>query len=432
MPLINPIPRNQNSQKVDGLDRLISASDTFARLKEIGVTLGVTRIADITGLDRVGIPVYSAIVPCSADEISVYNGKGVRPIDAKVGALMEAIERQTALKTRLPFIEATYRQLSQRERTLDPWKINQALFEHFTPESLCSWVRGTDLFSQEEVWVPAHLAGYLWNDVPHGSPYKVSDSNGLASGNNRLEAIYHALCELIERDAWTFAELGGSFLPAARRHVVGGSIAAVPTDDLEHCPCVEVAADDELLRAFHEAGLSLQVREITSAVRVPAFIASVGDESTFGLPMAHVGFGCSPNTRIALHRAISEVAQARCVDIQSVREDIVDSMAPKDMFSIHTRRVAAVNRRSWVLGDSQTRRPFETIESHHFDDLEQDFQWVLNRLETAGLSEAIVVDFTPECATHSVVRVIIPGIELWASDHGRVGPRALEFWRRHA
>jgi len=431
LPHISPNPRNPSSQKVDGLDRVIDASETFARLREIGNTFGVTRLADITGLDRVGIPVYSAIVPSSDDGISVYNGKGVRPIDAKVGALMESIERQTALKTRLPYIETSYSQLSQQGRTLDPWKINQALFEDFTPDSMCSWVHGTDLFSGEDVWVPAHLAGYLWNDVPHGSPYKVSDSNGLASGNNRLEAVYHALCELIERDAWTFAELGASFLPAARRQVIlGGS--GDQSDDLEHCPCVEIPGDNELFRAFQEAGLSLQVRDITSSLQVPAFFASVADESIFGFPMAHAGFGCSPNAHVALRRAISEVAQSRCVDIQGVREDIVDSNAPKELFTAHTKRIAVVNQKSWAVGGSRIRRPFEAIESHSFDDLNQDVRWLMERLETAGLSEAIVVDFTPDCTTHSVVRVIVPGIELWASDHGRVGPRAVEFWNQHA
>jgi YcaO-like protein with predicted kinase domain len=431
LPLINPSLRNPSSQKVDGLDRVIGASETFLRLKEIGNSLGVTRIADITGLDRIGIPVYSAIVPSSEDGISVYNGKGLRPIDAKVGALMESIERQTALKNRLPYVEATYSRLSQQARTLDPWKINQALFEDFTPESLCSWVRGTDLFSGEKVWVPAHLAGYLWNDVPHGSPFTVNDSNGLASGNNRLEAVYHALCELIERDAWSFAELGASFLPAARSQVIGDRSGG-QSDDLEHCPCVEIPEDNELFRAFQESGLSLQVRDITSALRVPAFLASVTDENIFGFPMAHVGFGCNPNAHVALRRAITEVAQSRCVDIQSVREDIVASSAPKETFAPHTRRIAVVNRKSWVLGESRTRRPFEAIESHSFYDLNQDLQWLMGQLETGGLSEAIVVDFSPDCTTHSVVRVIVPGIELWASNHGRVGPRAVEFWKQHA
>ncbi|MGD0648149.1 MAG: YcaO-like family protein [Acidobacteriaceae bacterium] len=431
MPPINTSPRNLSSQKVDGLDRVFGASETFDRLREIGNTLGVRRMADITGLDRVGIPVYSAIVPLSDDALSVYNGKGLRPIDAKVGALMESIERQTALKARLPYIEATYRQLSQQARTLDPWKINQALFEDFTPESLCSWVRGTDLFSGEQVWVPAHLAGYLWNDVPHRSPFTVNDSNGLASGNNRLEAVYHALCELIERDSWSLAELGASFLPAARSQIIRGSSAG-HSDDLEHCPSVEIPQDNELFRAFREAGLDLQVRDISSALQVPAFVASVADESIFGFPMAHAGFGCNPNANVALRRAITEVAQSRCVDIQSVREDIVDSNAPKETFAPHTKRIAVINRRSWVTAESRTRRPFEAIESHRFDDLNQDLQWLMERLQSAGLSEAIVVDFTPGCTTHSVVRVIVPGIELWASDHGRVGPRAVEFWNQHA
>jgi YcaO-like protein with predicted kinase domain len=431
LPPINTSPRNPSSHKVDGLDRVFGASETFDRLREIGKTLGVTRIADITGLDRVGIPVYSAIVPSSDDGISVYNGKGLRLIDAKVGALMESIERQTALKARLPYIEATYSQLSQQARTLDPWKINQALFEDFTPESLCSWVRGTDLFSGEQVWVPAHLAGYLWNDVPHRSPFTVNDSNGLASGNNRLEAVYHALCELIERDSWSLAELGASFLPAARSQIIHGSSVG-HSDDLEHCPTVEIPRDNELFRAFREAGLDLQVRDITSALQVPAFVASVADESIFGFPMAHAGFGCNPNADVALRRAITEVAQSRCVDIQSVREDIVDANAPKETFAPHTKRIAVINRRSWVTAESRTRRSFEAIESRSFADLNQDLQWLMERLEIAGLSEAIVVDFTPDCRTHSVVRVIVPGIELWASDHGRVGPRAVEFWGQHA
>src|ERR1700737_3090477 len=91
--------------KVDGIERSLPATETLASVAAVAGSLGVTRLADITGLDRVGIPVYSAVVPNSDDVLSVYNGKGTRPVDAKAGALMEAVERQTALNTRLPFIE---------------------------------------------------------------------------------------------------------------------------------------------------------------------------------------------------------------------------------------------------------------------------------------------------------------------------------------
>jgi ribosomal protein S12 methylthiotransferase accessory factor len=390
----------------------------------------VTRIADITGLDRIGIPVYSAIVPCSDDGISVYNGKGSRPIDAKTGALMEAIERQTALKARLPYIEESYVELKKKARALDPWSVNQPIFEDFNSESPCTWVSGQDLLSGEACWVPAQLGGYLWNELPHGSPYKMHDTSGLASGNNYLEAVCHALCELMERDAWTFAELGASYLPTMRWRMLAGRSAG-HSDDLDYCPEVEVPGGNDLLRAFREAGFEPQVRDVTSSLGVPTFLASVVDESVAGFPMAHLGFGCSPNAEVALRRALTEVAQTRCVDIQGVREDIIEADAPKEIFAPHTRRILAVDRTRWPLGRSRACRPFQAIASQTFEDMHQDLQWLLHRLEAAGLTQAVVVDFTPDDTTHSVVRVIVPGIEHWASNHGRIGERATQFWRSH-
>ena len=52
----------------------------------------------IQGLsDRLGIPIWSAVVPKSFDMLSVYNGKGLVDIDSKVGAVMETVERHAGL-----------------------------------------------------------------------------------------------------------------------------------------------------------------------------------------------------------------------------------------------------------------------------------------------------------------------------------------------
>ncbi len=60
---------------------------------------GVTRIAEITHLDRIGIPVYSAIRPGAAEgAVSIYAGKGVTQPQAKASAMMEAFERYSAEK----------------------------------------------------------------------------------------------------------------------------------------------------------------------------------------------------------------------------------------------------------------------------------------------------------------------------------------------
>ena len=417
--------------KIDGIERTVPAAETIRRVAKTAESLGVTRLADITGLDRIGIPVYSSVVPRSRDSLSVYNGKGARPVDAQAGALMEAIERQTALNVRPPHIEASFSQLSASANALDPKTVNQKLSDDYSDHRTYSWIEGRDFLTGEPWWVPAKLAGYLWHDLPHPSCFEINDTNGLASGNCRQEAICHALCELAERDTWTFTELGAHHLPRQRRSLVYGHRAKDGPDDLEMFPCVDVGAN-ELLDKFHAVDLFPVIRDLTSELQVPAIFASVADEHITNFPMAHSGMGAHPDVNVALRRALSELAQSRCVDIQGVREDILPPNASADCFSLHTRRISAVDRSSWYLGPSQTTRRLKEIASHEFDGIEDDIDFLVQRFQACGLNRMIVVDLTPDETTYSVVRVIVPGIELWATDHGRLGARALAFWKKHA
>src|SRR5580698_6625053 len=143
--------------KVDGIQRFIPAAETVISAASVAESLGVTRIADITGLDHVGIPVCSAIVPDSADNLSVYNGKGLRPVDAKAGALMEAIERQIALKSRPPMVEDSYARLRELAPTLNPCSINYELAANYSNDRTYSWCQGVEIFSGEPHYVPAKL-----------------------------------------------------------------------------------------------------------------------------------------------------------------------------------------------------------------------------------------------------------------------------------
>ena len=417
--------------KVDGIERVVPAATTIKRVAQAADALGVTRLADITGLDRVGIPVYSSVVPKSRDTLSVYNGKGLRPIDAQAGALMEAIERQTALNARPPFMEGSFLEVSETHRVLDPKHINQKLADDYSEDRPYSWIEGLDIVSGESWWVPAKLAGYLWDDVPHPSCFEMNDTTGIASGNCRQEAICHALCELAERDAWTMAELGAHQLPRQRRSLARGHKAKDGPDDLEMFPCIEIGSN-ELLDRFHVADLFPIVRDITSELQIPTVFASVWDEHIAGFPMAHSGMGSHPNVNVALRRALTELAQSRCVDIQGVREDIAPPGVEADFFSLHTRRITAIDRDTWYLGPSKSKRPLESIASNEFDSLEGDLAFLMDRFAACGLNRIIVVEFTAADVPYSVVRVIAPGIELWATDRGRLGRRAVDFWKKHA
>jgi ribosomal protein S12 methylthiotransferase accessory factor len=417
-------------RKVDGIERVIPAEETMRRVASIAAAMGVTRLADITGLDRVGIPVYSSVVPDSNDDLSVYNGKGTRRIDAQAGAVMEALERQTALRARPPCIEGTYADLSKNRMVLDPKSINQELSPRYSENSVYSWIEGVEIHSGEPCLVPAKLAGYLWREFPHPSCFLINDTTGIAAGNCREEAICHALCELAERDAWTMAEIGAHQLPQ-RRSLALGLHAKDGPDDLEMFPCLDLGPND-LLERFHQAGLFPIVHDITSDLGVPTVFASVTDEHISGFPMAHSGIGCHPDMQVAVRRALTELAQSRCVDIQAVREDIQSPDAPADSFSLHTRRIRAIDRNSWYFGQSRRRRPLAEAVSYPHSTIEEDLDFLFHRFRGNGLRTIIVVDFTPPQGCYSVVRVIVPGVELWATDHGRIGPRALAFWKRNA
>src|SRR6516162_6684620 len=133
-----------NFRKVPGTQRTVTPEETYDRIVEGARALGVTRLADITGLDRVGIPTYSAIVPRSNDRISVYTGKGIARMDAKVGALMEAIERQTALRAKPQIIIGSVESLQKCNAVLDPAEAKDELLADYSTTCEYAWVFGQE------------------------------------------------------------------------------------------------------------------------------------------------------------------------------------------------------------------------------------------------------------------------------------------------
>ncbi|HTW48892.1 MAG TPA: YcaO-like family protein [Acidobacteriaceae bacterium] len=417
-------------RKLPGSQRTLPAEETIARALPLARTLGVTRLTDITGLDRVGIPTWSAIVPKSEDLLSVYNGKGLRHIDAKAGALMEAIERQTALRARLPLIVGSYEELRRTHELVDPRELKETLSPDYAETRTYAWVEGEDLLSQRKVLVPASYAGYFWKHLPHPPCFAYSSSNGISAGNVREEAICQALCELIERDAWTLAELAGHVLPWVRHRMASPGTLDSAVDDFEAVPSLELDGDPgfELLK---QAGLLPVLHDITSDLAIPTVYAAIADETIPGYPMVHGGLGTHPDAAVAARRALTEAAQSRCVDIQGIREDIDPADRPATRFNLHSRRVKDVNRRQWHLGYSRVRKRLEDLPSVANADIGDDLQHILARMRACAIGQVVVVDFTPPDAAFPVVRAIVPELEAWSVNKGPLGRRALHYWRSH-
>jgi len=73
---MSAIKIDPNIKYLEGTQRVFDPETTLSKTTKLLPNIGVTRIANITDLDRVGIPVFSAIRPsAAAGAISIYSGK---------------------------------------------------------------------------------------------------------------------------------------------------------------------------------------------------------------------------------------------------------------------------------------------------------------------------------------------------------------------
>jgi len=360
----------------------------------------VTRVADITGLDRIGIPTYCCVRPLAQRcSVTVTCGKGLRRLDAKVGAAMEAIEYYSSEPSNHSRIVARASELEGAY--VNPVALILPSWAGQVHTGALEWIAGWDLCNEARAWVPANTAFFPYD--PKGSGFLFTPTtNGLAAGNTIEESICHGLAELIERDAWSLA---------CARLRVGFATDKYPSLDPKTMP----RAARCLVERFRQSGVELFVRVITSDVGLAAFHACSLEKEGASQFLAHEGMGAHPDAEVALIRAITEVAQSRAADIQGSREDLRFWRA---------RGLQRIDGREWVFQRS-TLLPFEEIPSYVFTDVLDDICLMLRMLQRRGLPQCVAVDLTRPEIGIPVVRMVVPGLEISSVDPWRVGPRVL-------
>ena len=218
-----------------GVVRTISPSETIRRVTPLMASIGVTRVAEVTQLDRVGIPNFMSVRPRDRGPgISYYNGKGVTKSAAKAGAMMEAIEHYSAEHCDLPIFYATYREMKKRGAVVDPRELLVPQVREYQPKLRLEWIEGFDLISSRTTYVPLNAVVCPY-EAQRGVAIFYASTNGLASGNTIEEALCHALCEVIERDALAIALTSLELAPAIGRVLAAAGLTSrnlrVPNTD---------------------------------------------------------------------------------------------------------------------------------------------------------------------------------------------------------
>ncbi len=384
-----------------GTHRVCPPEETLARLRPLTAQMGITRVANVTGLDRVGIPVVTVARPNSRS-VAVSQGKGLTLAAAKASGLMEAAELWHAEHITKPVKLATWEEMCREHRVADPDRLPRT--DGCDPNASLLWIEGRDLVAGEPVWVPFELVSTNYTlPFPPGSGSFQASSNGLASGNHMLEAVCHGLCEVVERDASTLWRLTGD---ARDRLSVDPSSVTDP-------PC------RGLLDRFAAADLAVRIWDTTSDVGVASLCCLVTERSgEFADP--EYGNGCHPAREVALARALTEAAQARLTYVTGTRDDY-----PVDAWEPSRRR-----RRRDACGDVDAApvplEPFDSVPSFTASSLVDDLDRMLALLRATGLDQVIAIDLSKDALGLPVVRIVVPGLE-GPNDEGsgyRPGTRA--------
>jgi hypothetical protein len=145
----NKTPGNVTEGKLDlgGTLRARDAASTLAWIRPLLPHFGVTRVANITGLDRIGIPVWICIHP-NGRSLSVSQGKGVTPELAQVSAVMESIECHHSEHVRPPDLVASHRTVRRRHEVVAPRQLQPGIrWKAYDDSRPIAWIRGSDLAS---------------------------------------------------------------------------------------------------------------------------------------------------------------------------------------------------------------------------------------------------------------------------------------------
>jgi ribosomal protein S12 methylthiotransferase accessory factor len=369
-------------------------SETLALILPVARAIGVSRLAEVTGLDRIGIPVFQAIRPLSRS-LTVSQGKGITPDAARVSALMEAIELHQA-----EAIEAeTFGTATPTEAAL--WRRVPAAFEQdrgFDPTVPRGWVHGVDLLGGGAVRVPHGLVS-MDCTIPHGDDLW-PNTNGLASGNDAIEAQVGALCEAIERDSharWIAAS------PSTRR------LTAIDPDSIDD------RAGRWLVAKVTGAGLRCALWDMSDAHGLATIGCAIIDPArvdTLTLPPAF-GAGSHPRAPVALARAVLEAAQTRAALIAGSRDDLAD----EDYADPGAQRSALIFAMRDFGGGPM--RAWRDVPDRDLPTGEAEREVLLRTCDDAGCGVVACLDLGTPGGVTAVARVVVPGF----GDHDRPSAR---------
>lgn len=361
----------------------VSSRDPSAAARAVlAASLGVTRIARITGLDRLGVEVASAIRP-GGHVLQVTNGKGTSRGMAALGALLEAAELVGAERARFDRFGDEASLAARGTAVIGPGALDPSLGEEARRVRI-AWRLGEDLVRGGPVLVPAQAVHCPPPDGPSLGPALLQwTSNGMGAHTSVAAAVLHAVLELAERDQLARAFPEGFTEREVRRRLI------------DPASLVAVAPEAAGLALELEArGLRVMLLDATGELGLPCATALLLEPGG-PVPLA-AGYACRTGRDRALVAALHEACQSRATEIHGAREDVDEAGEREEELDVP---LIQGRRDAGEMPDLRTTTPEKALKA------------VLARFAKAGVGQVAAVPLDAPAGFH-VVRAVAPGMLL--------------------
>jgi ribosomal protein S12 methylthiotransferase accessory factor len=343
----------------------------------------ITRLGDLTGLDRLGLPVVQAVRPDALSEVSSL-GRGLSTMEAAIGAIMESLERFYAesISSDRVFL-ATANDLNIADGLFDNLLLpnRQGNWRKRT----IPWITGVNVATGSTQPVPLELVHTCYTDPPPAyDGVFLRSTTGLACHTTSYGAFLHGMFECVERDAIARAFATHGFFDRMR-------IAPTGLGDRV----------DHILSLAGERWISVALWLAPSPGKVPVVwcqtIETGPGEPMLALPTE--GYSAGPNIETAVSSALLEALAARAGAISGTRDDQTRKHYRKSTDTIVSKA------RQLILEEASSMRSAEA-ESLAVPNLGT----LIDRIVSAGLGPVLAVHAGSDTETGvQCVRTILPG-----------------------
>lgn len=326
----------------------------------------ISRVARLTRMDYLGLPVYQCTRPFSRNLVSS-QGKAFTSENARIAAIMESMESFHG--ETVPIDEEA--SLTQMEKKLgyDLLTIHSSIPKN----KKIRWTKAFDLIQKKESFLPHALICLDFTEDYQPDLPIMPTSNGYAAGSSIEGALQHGILEILER------------------HI---SATCKP----DYVPLNEEI--DFLLQPFftklRERHFKMGIFYYPNSVSLPMFKVNIQEP---GKTHTYFGMACHPNKATALKKAFSEALQSRVSIISGARDDI------------EHQHYQSGNQKKDLLFNLQQFSTIPETESYSSLNEKEKVDFLVEKIKCLGHQNLLMVDLTKKEIEIPVVVVVAPGFE---------------------